>query len=244
MVVMVSALKIAASRSTLSVVALSKAGNHVASLVASEAAATPKLLHRAPWVVQVASALQEVASVVASEVGSMVDAVVSGAAAEAVVVSRTEDMAVAEEVVSDMEEAPLQAVMEAEEGSAETADQTVVMEPRHLMLQLDQEVLGLDSRDHHPEVSVLGDTVRARQIATDLLLEAQVDTAEGHHTTTVGRPADTEVVIAVMVTVVAIAIVEYIAQHRAEATWSQYAHVSHARTAGIATETQEITTWV
>lgn len=242
--VMVSASKIAALRSTLSVVALLRAGNLVASLVASGAAATPKLLHHAPWVVQVALDLQEVASAVDLEVGSMVDAVASAVAAEAAVVSRTEDTVVEAEVVSDMEEAGLAVVTGAEEGSAESVDQIVAMGHHHLTPQPDQEVPDLFSRDHHPEVSVLEDIARARRTAMDPLQGAQVGMVPDHHMMIVDRLAATEAEIVPMVTAAATAIVEDIVQHRAEATWSQFAHVSHARTAGTATEIQEIRTWV
>ena len=246
MVVMVFVSRTAVSRSTLSAAALSRAGSHVVSPVASAAAATPRSLHHAPWVVQVALDLQEVASVVASEVGLMVDAAAFAAAVEAAVVFRTEALAVAvaEEVVSDMEEEEdLAAETEAEE-DLEIVDQTVGTEHHRQMPQLGQEVLGLVFRDHHPEASVLVDMVRLPRIAMEFLVEVQVGMVADHHTTTVDLPAAIEVAIVAMVIAEVIAIVEAIAQHRAEATWRQFDHASRARTADIETEIQEITTWV
>lgn len=233
MVVMVFVSKIAALRSTSSADVLSKAGSHAALLVASAVAATPRLWRQDVQWVQVDSVLQEAASVVGSEVGLMVDAVASVAAAEAEVVSKTEDMAEAAEVVSDMEEAvDLVAVTEAEEDMVATA----VMAHHLLTLQLAQVALDLVFRVHQQEVSALEAMVRARQIAMDLLLEAQVGMIADHHTMT--AEAATVAMAAVIV------IVEDIARHRAEAIWSQFVHASHVRTAAdIATEIQETTTW-
>ena len=246
MVVMVSALRTAVSRSTLSVAALSRAGSLAASLVALEAAATPRLWHHARWV-QATSALQVVASVVDSEVGLMVDAVVS-VAAEAAVDSRTEEdlvVVVEAEVVSDMEVADLVAVTEVGVDLAATVGQTVDTAHRHLMLQLDQEEPDLVSKVHHLVVSVPEATARVPQTAMGLLRVALVVIAAADHLTkTVDRLVATEAVIAAMVTAAEIAIAEDIVQHEAEATWSQFARVSHARMADIATEILEITTWV
>lgn len=233
MVVMVFVSKIAASRSTSSADVLSRAGSHAALLVVSGAAAIPRLWRQDVQWDQVDSVLREADSVVDSEVGLMVGAVASVAVAEAEVVSKTEDMAEAAEVVSDMEEAvDLVAVTEAEEDMVATA----VMAHHHLTLQLDQAVLDQVSRVHQEEVSVLVATVRALQIPMDLLLEAQVGMIADHHTMTA------EAATAAMAA--AIVIVEAIAQHRAEATWNQFVHASHVRTAAdIATEIQETTTW-
>lgn len=228
--VMVFVSKIAASRSTSSAVVLSRVGSHAALLVVSEAAATPRLWRQDVQWVQVDSVLQEADSVVASEVDLTVDAVAFVAVAEVAVVSRTEVMAEAVEVVSDMEGAvDLVAVMEAEEDMAVT----VVMEHHRLMLQLDQALLDLVSRVHQQEVTVPEAMARARQIAMDLL---RVGMIADHHT----RTAEA----ATVAMAAAIVIVEYIAQHRAEATWNQFVHASHVRTAaGIATEMQETKTW-
>ena len=248
MVATASELKIAASRSTLSVVALSRAGSLAALLVASEAADIPRPWHHVPWV-RVTSLLQEAVSVVDSEVGLMVDAVASGAA-EAAAVSRTEEDSVEVEVASDMEGADSVAVTEAEEDLAATVDQTVGMAHHHQMLQLDQEVPDLASKAHHLEVSVPEGMAKARLIAMDLLLEAQVGMAAADHLMkTVDQPAATGAVIVAMATVVPIVIVEDIVQHKAEATWSQFVHASshagsHAKTVVIARGIQEITTWV
>lgn len=252
MAVMAFASRTVASRSTLSAVVPLKAGSLAASPVASEAAATLRLFHHAQ-LVQVALDLQEVASVVDSEVGLTVAAVASAVAAGAEAVSKTEvDMAAGAEVVSDTEAVDLVAVTEAGEVMAAIGDQTVAMVHHLLMLQLDQEVLDLASKVHLQEVSAPELMVRVHQIAMELLLrEAQVGmilAAADHHTTSVDRLGATEAAIVVMViaAAVVIATVEDIAQHRAGATWNQFVHASHAKTAAadIVTEIQEITTWV
>lgn len=212
---------------------LSRAGSHAALLVVLGAAVTPRLWRQDVQWVQVDSVLQGADSVVASEVALTVDVVAFVAVAEAAVVFRTEAMAEAAEVVSDMEGATDSvAVTEAEEDMAVT----VVTEHHHLTLQLDQAVLDLVSRVHQQEVTVPEAMVRARQIAMDLLREARVGMIADHHT----RIAEA----ATVAMAAAIVNVEDIAQHRAEATWNQFVHASHARTAAdIATEIQETTTW-
>lgn len=102
-----------ASRSTLNVAALSRAGSHVASVAASEAEVTQRLSHPALWDKVDLAAVLVLVSVVDSGEGSMeVAAVVASEAEEVVVVSKTVEQEA--EVVSAIKAVDLVAVMVAE----------------------------------------------------------------------------------------------------------------------------------
>jgi hypothetical protein len=189
MVVMASASKIAASKSTLSAAAPSRAGNHVASAAASEDAATPRLFHLAPWDREASRPALAVASVADSEVELMGAVAASDQAAEVAAASRTEDSAAGEEE-SDTKVVGLAAVTEAEPAMVAIAAEIVDTARHHRTHQLDRAAQGLPLAALHL-VAALVDTGKARRIAVAQHLQVGM-IAAGVLRMMIGERVDTE----------------------------------------------------
>jgi len=226
MVVMASASKIAALKSTSSAAAPSRAGNHVASAVALEDAAIPRLFHLAQWdqeasrlALAVASVADSEAGRMDSEVGRMGDVAASDQAAEVVAASRTEDLAAGEEE-SATKVVGLAAVTEAEAAMVAIVGEIVDTARRHRTHQLDRGAQGLPLAALHLVASALVDTGKARQIAVALRLweqhlEVGMNLAAAVLHMMIGERVDTEAATVDM------AVEEVIIALEVAATWSR-----------------------